>query len=546
VTRIDSPQQQPDSFQSLNGVDRRDVMLGGSALLAAAALAGVALPGQANAQIPKPGVDPTPGFNNKIPDKILTPDRVETRIGTLNFVDGVPTAETAQKAYDHLDFLRGVEVFLNLMPAASVEALRLGFVEMGATKSNQALIFDQLMDSNPLFLTGNTDTVYCFTFLDLQTDGPTVVEIPPGTGPGTVDDAFFRFVIDMGGPGPDQGRGGKYLILPPDYKGAVPKDKKDGGQYYVARSPSYVNAVVLRGFLKDGKPDAASKSFREGLKIYSLSKAANPPKMEFINTSKVPLNTVHANNFEFYNELDHVIQKEPLELFEPELRGQAAAIGIRKGARFAPDARMKAILTDAVAVGNATARSISFRNRDPRSPLYPNSQWRTGFIGNDYRWLDGDGMSGRNQDARSNFFYVATVNTPAMAAKIIGRGSQYAVNYADPTGTPFDGAKNYRMNVPKDAPAQDFWSVVLYDPQTRSELQTSQPYPSKNNKRDKLIVNADGSVELYFGPTAPAGKEANWIQTVPKKGWFTLLRLYGPLEPWFNKTWRPGEIEPVA
>ena len=152
-----------------------------------------------------------------------------------------------------------------------------------------------------------------------------MIEVPPGSGPGTVDDAFFRFVIDMGAPGPDRGKGGKYLIVPPDYKGAVPKDKKDGGQYFVARSPSYVNLVVLRGFLKDGKPDAASKLFREGFKVYSLSKAANPPKMEFINASKVPFNTVHANDFEFFHELDHVIQKEPLDLFEPELRGLAAA-----------------------------------------------------------------------------------------------------------------------------------------------------------------------------------------------------------------------------
>jgi hypothetical protein len=204
---------------------------------------------------------------------------------------------------------------------------------------------------------------------------------------------------------------------------------------------------------------------------------------------------------------------------------------------------MKAILTDAVAVGNATSRAIAFRNRDPQSLLYPNSQWRYGFIGGDYRWLDGDGLSGLNLDARTNFFYVATVNTPAMATKLVGLGSQYALSYADSSGTPFDGAKNYRLRLPANAPAKDFWSVVLYDPQTRSELQTGQPFPSKYNKRDTLAVNADGSVDLYFGPTAPAGKDANWIQTVPKKGWFTLLRLYGPLEPWFDKTWRPGEIE---
>lgn len=535
-----SDRSQNNSVQHRDGIDRRDAVLGGAALLTATALSGSLLPDFANAQAQKPGSGgpPTPGFNNRIPEQILTPDNVETRIGTLNFVDGVPTTETAQRVYDNLDFLRGVEVFLNFIPAASVEAIRLGNAELGASKSNQAVIFDELLDSNPLLLTGNTDTVYCLATLDLQADGPTVVEVPPGSGPGTVDDAFFRFVVDMGAPGPDKGKGGKYLIVPADYTGELPKDG-----YFVARSPSYVNLLVLRGFLVDGKPDAASKMFREGVKIYSLGRAANPPKMEFFNGSKVPYNTVHANNFEFYVELDHVIQKEPIDLFDPELRGLAAAIGIRKGSKFAPDARMKAILTDAVAVGNATARSIAFRNRDPRSSIYPNSQWKSGFIGSDYRWMDIDGVSGRNHDARSNFFYLATVNTPAMAARIPGRGSQYAMSYADKAGTPFDGAKTYRVHIPKDVPAQDFWSVVLYDPQTRSELQTSQPFPSKNNRRDKLAVNADGSVDLYFGPKPPAGKEANWIATVPKKGWFAILRLYGPLEPWFDKTWRPGEIE---
>ena len=487
----------------------------------------------------------TPGFNNTIPEQILTPDRVETRLGTLSFVDGVPTADTTRMVYDNLDFLRGVEVFLNFIPAASVEALRLGMAGIGETKVNQAVIFDQLMDSNPLYLTGNTDTVYCFAAIDLEAEGPTVVEVPAGSGPGTIDDAFFRFIVDMGGPGRDQGKGGKYLIVPPGYKGELPKDVKDGGEYFVARSPSYVNLVVLRGFLVDGKPDAASKMFREGVKIYPLAEKDNPPAMEFINSSKIAYNTVHANNFEFYRELDHVIQKEPIDFIDPELRGLAASIGIRKGTRFAPDERMTKILTDAVAVANATSRAIAFRNRDPRSPLYPGSQWRTGFIGGDYRWLDGDAVSGRNMDVRTNFFYLATVNTPAMAAKIVGRGSQYAMNYADEAGNPFDGAKNYKVNIPANAPAKDFWSVVVYDTQTRSELQTPQPFPSKNNKRDKLVTNADGSVDLYFGPKAPEGKEANWTQTVPGKGWFVLLRLYGPLEPWFDKSWRPGEFHEV-
>jgi len=485
---------------------------------------------------------PTSGFNNKIPDQIMTPDQVETRLGTLNFVDGVPTPETTQLVYDNLDFLRGIEVFLNFIPAASIEAIRLGNAELGAKNSNQSVIFDQLLDSNPLLLTGNTDTVYCLAVLDLETDGPTVVEVPAGSGPGTVDDAFFRFVVDMGGPGPDQGKGGKYLIVPTSYTGELPKDVKDGGEYFIARSPSYVNLLVLRGFLVDGKPDAATKMFREGVKVYSLAKKDNPPAMQFFNGSKIPYNTVHANNFEFYKELDHVVQKEPVDAFDPELRGLAAAIGIRKGTPFAPDLRMTKILTDAVAVGNATARAVSFRNRDPRVAIYPDSQWQSMFGAADYQFLDDGGIGGRNLDARTMFYYGYTVNTPAMVAKIVGKGSQYAMGFADSASNPFDGSKSYKLNVPADAPAKDFWSVVLYDPQTRSELQTGQPFPSKNSRRDKMSVNADGSVDIYFGPKAPEGKEANWIETRPGKGWFVIFRLYGPLEPWFDKTWRPGEI----
>ncbi|HMG05618.1 MAG TPA: DUF1254 domain-containing protein [Chthoniobacterales bacterium] len=490
----------------------------------------------------------TPGFNTRIPEKIMTPDKVETYFGALNFVDGVPTAETTQRLYDNLDYLRGVEVFLNFIPATSMEGLRLGSIETigGSTiKSNQAIIMDQLMDSNPLYLTGNTDTVYCFSFLDLQADGPTVVEIPPGCGPGTVDDAFFRFVIDMGAPGPDAGKGGKYLILPPDYKGEMPKDKKDGGEYFVAQSTSYVNWVPLRGFLVDGKPDAATKMFKDGVKVYSLAKKDNPPKMEFISASKNPTNTVHANNIEFYEELDHVIQREPISFLDPELRGLAASIGIVKGKKFAPDARMKKILTDSVAVGNATARAISFRDRDTRVLIYPKSAWQSLSLATDYKWLDKEAEGARNMDARTKFFYGYTVNTPKMMEKIVGGGSQYGCAFTDSTGQPFDGAKNYKINVPKDVPCNRFWSVVLYDPQTRSQLQTSQPFPSKNDKRDKLLTNADGSVDIYFGAKAPAGKEANWIASAPGKGFFVIFRLYGPLEPWYDRSWRLGEPELV-
>jgi hypothetical protein len=461
-----------------------------------------------------------------------------------------PRADTVKKVYDHLDFSRGVEVFLNLIPAASLEGLRTGLAELGATKSNQCVIWDELMDSETLLLTANTETVYVFMTLDLERDGAIVVEIPPHCGPALVDDAYFRFVTDMGPPGPDGGAGGKYLILPPDYQGDLDppvgsmEAEVQGEKYFVSKSTSYTNLLALRGFLVDGKPDTAAAMFRQGLKVYPLAEASNPPAMEFISGSHRVFNTIHANDFEFYEEIWQVIQKEPVDFLDPELRGLAAAIGIRKGQPFEPDARMKEILTEAVAVGNATARAILLRPRNPEAYYYQNSGWCAAFVGGDYRWLIDDGVGGRDMDARTQMYYMATGNTPAMGGKMIGRGSQYIINGIDKDGNYLDGRKSYRLNVPKDVPAVDFWSLVVYDPQTRSELQTSQEFPGKNNQRG-IDVNGDGSVDLYFGPEPPAGKENNWIATVPGKGWFAMFRIYSPLEPWFDKTWQVGEFELV-
>lgn len=519
-----------------------------SGLLRPAALAAAAL---LATTLAAGGEGTTPGYNHEIPAKIMTPDTVETRVGTLKFFDGMPDEATVDRLYDNLDLMRGVETFLNGIPATSIEGLRLGHLELGADTSSKVVLLDQLLDSAPLFLTGNTDTVYGSVFLDLAKDGPTVVEIPARSGPGTVNDAYFRFVTDMGAPGPDRGKGGKYLILPPDYSGDLDppvggaEAEVEGEKYFVSKSTSNVNWVILRGFLVDGKPDAAVASFKNGLKVYPHSRRDNPPKMEFVSGSRKSWNTIHANNFEFFEELHAVIDREPASMLDPELLGLFASIGIQKGKPFAPDARMKKLLTEAVAIGNATARALIFRPRLDGFHLYPDSAWGVAFVGGSYQWLRDGGKGGRFLDARTLFFYQATVNTPAMVQQMIGVGSQYAYAATDRNGDYLDGAKSYRLRIPANPPARDFWSVVAYDPQTRSQLQTGQTFPSKNNKRDRLIENPDGSVDLYFSPQAPAGKEANWVQTVAGKGWYVLLRLYGPLEPWFDKSWRPGEFEPI-
>ncbi|CAN7513796.1 DUF1254 domain-containing protein [Rhizobium rhizogenes] len=478
---------------------------------------------------------PTPKFKADVPTSIQTPDTVETRIGALKFSDGLPDPETVQKVYDNIDFSRGVEAFLSGMPAASVYALCQGLADVGAAKNEGIGITENLMDARSLFLTANTTTVYVFFCVDL-TNGPVVAQVPPGVL-GPVDDAYFRYVTDVGVIGPDRGKGGKYLFVPPGYTGKLPSKG-----YFVTKSPTNTNLILYRAFVKNGDIAAAVKSVKDHARIYPLSAARAVPDTTFVNISGKQINTVHANDFHFYEELDSVIQSEPGDAFDPELVGLFASIGIKKGKPFAPDARMKAILTDAVAVGNATARSMVFDPRDERAKFYPDRQWNNGFIGNSYQFLnDGERML----DARTMFHYAATGITPAMADAKPGTGSAYAFAVRDATGTYLDGSKTYKITLPSPIPAGQFWSFTVYDNQTRSMLETDQKLAGIDSNQPGIKKNADGSVTIWFSPKPPSGQEGNWVQTMPGKGWNSLLRLYAPLQPWFDKSWKPGDFELV-
>jgi hypothetical protein len=468
-----------------------------------------------------------------IPASITTPDKVETSLGTLKFFDGFPDATTVQIVYDNLDFQRGVQTFLTALPAASMYATRAGYRTFGPDNQT-VLIAESFLDSRTLYLLANSETIYLTVWVDTKS-GPMVIEAPPDVL-GFIDDFWCRYVIDMGRAGPDKGQGGKYLLLPPDYKGDVPEG------YFVARSPTFGNFLFLRGFVVDGDLQPAVENMKKNFRIYPLQKAENPPVMNFVNMSGKFFNCIPSNDTSFFGEVNQVIQEEPLESVDPEIRGLLASIGIQKGKPYAPDARMKDILADAVAVGNATARAILFSTRDSEAYYYADSKWKNGFIGNDIEFSPGGVL---NPDARTLFYYAATGVTPAMMVKMIGIGSQYAFTERDVTGKYLDGGQRYRLHLPPDIPAKDFWSIIVYDPQTRSMLQTNQQFPGTSSQKPDITINPDSSVDIWFGPEPPPGKEANWIQTIPGKGWLTLLRLYGPLDPWFDNTWRPGEIESV-
>jgi|HubBroStandDraft_6_1064221.scaffolds.fasta_scaffold10352_3 hypothetical protein len=478
---------------------------------------------------------PAPKYSAKVPSYITTPDTVQTRIGTLKFFDGLPDQETVQKVYDNLDFTRGTEAFLSGIPAASLYAVCEGLSQAGVKRNGGIGIFQDLMDARSLFLTANSTTIYVLQCLDLN-DGPIVVEVPPGVL-GPVDDAYFRWVTDVGLTGPDKGKGGKYLFVPPGYTGTVPMDG-----YFIAKSLTFSNLIFYRAFVQGGDIAAAANGVKASARIYPLSAAANPPTQGFVDLSGKQFNTIHANDFHFYEEINDVIQHEPADAFDPEIVGVFAAIGIKKSQPFAPDERMKGILTDAIAVGNATARAIVFAPRDQRVKFYPDRQWGTGFVGSSYAFLNN---GERMLDARTLFHYYATGITPAMAFAKPGTGSAYAYAARDSMGRYLDGGKTYKITLPAPIPAGQFWSFMVYDGQTRSMLETDQKLAGLDSTKPDIKKNADESVTVWFGPIAPQGQETNWVQTMPGKGWNSLFRLYAPLEPWFDKTWKPGDFERV-
>jgi hypothetical protein len=423
-------------------------------------------------------------------------------------------------------------------------------------------------------LTPNADTVYVMAFLDLS-KGPMVLEVPPKVL-GAIDDYWQRWVTDTSVPGPDRGEGGRYLIVTPGYEGELPE-----GGFYVARSRTNFVWWFARAFLENkSDPKPAAEAIRKFTKIYpyepggvgtpiaeflagkaKLGRGTPPPPTVFHEASGKAMNTIPPNDWTFYEMLNEVVQQEPATALDPELMGPIAAIGIVKGKPFAPDARMKKILTDALALANAESRALFLHPRDPSWFYYPGSAWLNPLFVSGYEFetpipmITREGAKPfpptgyRQLDARRWYFYGVTGITPAMAMRLTGIGSQYIFAMLDADKNYLDGAKTYKVTLPKGIPEENFWSFTVYDTMTRSMLDTPQRYPragSQSYPSPAVEPNADGSTTVYFGPKQPEGvKRGNWIQTMPDKGWFTILRLYSPLEPFFTKEWRPSEIELV-
>ncbi|KRB55108.1 hypothetical protein ASE04_05170 [Rhizobium sp. Root708] len=453
---------------------------------------------------------------------------------TYKFENGYPTAAATKSAQDDADLQRALVAYRFWYPTVSVEGIFNGNRSAGIN-DNEAY-GGAAAGPRQVGFTLNSDTPYGSATLDVS-KGPMVVELPAGAYIGLVNDHNQGWVLDMGIPGPDAGKGGKHLIVGPDYKGKIPKG------YLVGKTPTYKNLLAVRALPVGGDQDKALKAL-EAIKIYPL---ANPKqRLKFVDTTKMDMDSTSLkweDNIQFWQKLNEIIQQEPIvSKFEP-MYGLLQALGIEKGKDFKPDDRMTAILEKAARQGRDQLLVSAFDTARTDKLAWPDRKWEwVGLVPGSAQF---ETASGIDLEARDRWFAQAIVTSPAMFRRTAGAGSLYWLGSRDGTGAWLDGGKTYRLSIPQPVPGKLFWSVTAYDAQTRSEVQTDQDKAALRSLFELKDVSKSEPTELYFGPTAPAGQEGRWIKTVPGRGWFAYIRIYGPDKPAFDGSWKPADFEEV-
>ena len=442
---------------------------------------------------------------------------ISTRIGTLSFENGFPSKDTATKLYDEMDFQRATQAYLWSFPAVSNASIQASvFQDLGAT-FNDMIIFDNFLDTKSVFLTGNTTTIYALALVDLAKDGPVVLEVPPGPTAGMVDDFWFRAITEVGRTGPDAGKGGKFPLVPPGYKGDLPKDG-----YFIVMATMNNNNILVRGLVQNGDV-AAAKDMMTKLRVYPYSQRDNPkPNRSFSATGK-SINSLEPEGLAYW--LSEVINNNPVHERDRFFMAMLKPLGIEKGKPFAPDARQKKILEEGERVGRAMAITNSFDARLNGAIWYPGTNWMASVLLEPSQ----ESENYSELDERLHWFYVATYMNPHMALTQPGPGSVYIQSFKDKAGQWLDSAQNYRLRIPANPPAKDFWSITVYDSNTRSMIQNAANKSALTTfLSSDLKTIADGSVDLYFGPKAPQGLEFELGGHAPVKGLFRLVSVLLP------------------
>jgi hypothetical protein len=478
------------------------------------------------------------------------------QLANMAFKENRPTENQSQILNDELIFQRATQIYLWAMPLINTLGMREGSEKVFGAGYNILPVWKNRLDAKTLVTTPNSDVLYAMSYVDLGKDGPIVFEAPPMLQ-GILLDFWQRpipvdggkYFGDLGFFGPDEGKGGKFLILPPGYKGKTPKG------FYVYRSGTNNVFIFLRAFYQDPANLTPAVSLIEKSKIYPLGKEASATAMKFPNASGVAANMLPASDFNAFVQLKQLIDNEdPSNIGDKDWLGMLAAIGIEKGQPFNPDAHTKDILDKAAKTGYKMSRVIGFRDSvNGRSFIvYPNRHWLNpvadgtpqnpggvvdlGWYRKDRGYLD--------LNTRTWFFTDYYSLSPGMISQTPGKGAKYVIAFKDSEGKPLDPGVTYRVSLPANVPAANFWSLTLYETENASGYNNGQPYPSLGS-RDKPTQNPDGSTDLYIGPEAPAGKTGNWLKTVPGKAYFAILRFYGPTIAAIDKSWVPGDFEKV-
>ena len=441
---------------------------------------------------------------------------------------------TVAEGYEGADLVRAIQAYKFFYPTVSGAAIIKGNAAAGMVPNR---VFG-ILDCGPeqLVFTANSDTPYGPLLLDLA-DGPLVVELPPGPLIVCSLDINQRWVADMGLPGPDAGNGGKHLLLGPDHSGEVTSQG-----YFVHRASSNRQIVGVRSLPVEGDV-AGAKQRLTTVKVYPLNPGQEWAEPEWLDLTGKFQDTTPVqweNNIAFWQVLHETIDTEPAFEGYRTHYGELAALGIEKGVPFAPDERLTALLETAARTANAQLRIQSFADRRPDRIVWPDRQWEWAAL----CFEDGDFNTATHVDlpAREKWFYQAIGASPAMFRRDTHAGSLYWLGVRDADGTVLDGGNHYTLTVPLPVPGKLFWSVTVYDTETRSQIQTDQNKAALRSLFELRDLAGD-SVELHFGPAPPTGAEGRWIQTVAGRNWFVYFRIYGPQEPAFNGDWHPGDFE---
>jgi hypothetical protein len=434
---------------------------------------------------------------------------------------------------------RAVEAVIWGMPAVNTDLMRQEMLTKTSGKVNQVIYWGRPLDWRNQTLTPNPDTIYFMAFFDTKDAGPIVFDIPPGDSrasvTGNIVTVWQTALEDVGLLGVDKGAGGRFVIVPPGYKNPIPSG------YTVLPSDAYSGYALLRSSLngRDDADVAAAVAYGKRMKVYPLSVAANPPETTFTDVKDVSYDSTIRYDASYFVNLNRIVQSEPWIDRDRAMIDQLRSIGIEKGRPYAPDAATQRILT--AAIGEAKALLEQRYNIGP-PPFYPNSNWLLPTL---QEAMDGQGTTYANPDRYPVDARALLYTYGYVAIKRPGTAQFYLLSIRDKDDQGFDGAKTYRLRVPPNVPVEQYWSVTAYDRQTHALIK-NMPRASRASNAAEVQKNADGSVDIYFGPKAPDGKQSNWVPTDPQRGFELLLRVYGPKKEFFEKTWVLPDVEKFA